>query len=310
MEKKITELLEGLLDTLDPSKEVLTESIRTDMAKQFVDAIIEGVKSETETLDEAVQSQMVVLQKAFDVKLAEASDASDATIAELKTEAVAAVAEMDETFAKILEFTIATFDERSVEELTSCKDAFDKYLETEMEDLAESVEYLIENKLEIETTNESLDTDAKLEKLQTAFESMKTILFSNVVLDEKIEESVGTMKEDYDKLLQQNITMGRKLNKIDVDAFIESESEALKPALKDYLVERFESAKLSDVKEKWESAQEDFKKLDEENKRIATTDIDGLDIDSHLDEDVDDDKPVNESADPYKAASAQYARYI
>lgn len=310
MEKKITELLEGLLDTLDPSKEVLTESIRTDMAKQFVEAMTAAVESETETLDEAVQSQMVVLQKAFDVKLTEAKDASEVEIAELMTEAVEAVAKMDESFAKTLEFTVATFDERSVEELVSCKEAFDTYLETEMEDLAESVEYLIENKLELEQTNESLDNTAKLEKLSEAFESMKKILFSGVVLDEKIEESVGTMKEDYDKLLQQNIKLSRKLNKLDVDTFIESETDAFTPSLKDYLVERFENAKLSDIKEKWEDAQEDYKKIDEENRRLATEDIDDLNIDSHLNEDVDDDAPVNESFDPYKQASQQYAKYI
>ena len=217
---------------------------------------------------------------------------------------------MDESFAKMLEFTVATFDERSVEELVSCKEAFDKYLETEMEDLAESVEYLIENKLELEQTNESLDATAKLEKLTEAFDAMKKILFTGVMLDEKIEESVGTMKVDYDKLLQQNIKLSRKLNKLDVDTFIESETDAFTPALKDYLVERFENAKLSDIKEKWEEAQEDYKKIDEENRRLATEDIDDLVIDSHLDEEVDDDEPVNENNDPYKQAASQYATYL
>lgn len=306
MEKTLKEILEGLLNTLDPSKEVVTESIRDDISTQFIAAVTEAVSSEKENIDEALAAKMVTINAQIDV-LKEEHEAEKAA---LVNEGVEAVRILDEKFAETLSFVVSQFDEKAVAKLEQCKEAFDNALDVEIEDLCETVEKIIETNLESANTEEDITGLAKLEKLEAAFESMREIFFKEAVLDQKVTESVGSMKEDYDKLLSQNIAMAKKLNKNEVDAYLESETEGLKPALKDYLVERFENAKIADVKENWEAAQEDFKKLDEENRRLAKESVEDLNIDAQIDENDDEENDLNEADSYYKNAADSYANLI
>jgi len=309
MENTLKEILEGLLNTLDPSKEVVTESIREDMTKKFITAISEAVKSETIKVDEAIACQMEDLNK----QIENLTESHKEEKKKLIGEGVEAIKIIDESFAKILEFTVEQFDSVAVAKLEQCKKAFDESLETEIEDLCESVEAIIETKLEEANCNEDIAKLAKLDKLEKAFEGMRTIFFKDAILDEKITESVGTMKEDYDKLLSQNIVMAKKLNKIEVDSFLESETEDLKPALKSYMVERFENSKLDEVKELWDSTIEEYKKLDEENRKLAKKSIKKLDIDKKIDEqneDEDNKEDLNEADNYYKRAADGYSRFF
>lgn len=306
MEKTLKEILEGLLNTLDPSKEVVTESVREDISTKFIAAVTEAVQTEKQKIDEAAAEQLATVSAQIET-LKEAHEAEKKSLVE---EGVAAVAALDEQFADILEFTVSQFDESAVAKLQQCKEAFDTALDTEIEDLCETVEAIIDSKLEEATCAEDVAGLAKLSKLETAFESMREIFFKDAVLEQKVTESVGSMKTDYDKLLASNIAMAKKLNKIEVDAFLESETEGLKPALKDYLVERFENAKIDEVKEKWEAAQDDFKKIDEENRRLAKKNAEELKINSKIDEEEEADeeeKQVNEADEYYKNAAAAYA---
>lgn len=307
MEKTLKEILEGLLDTLDPSKEVVTESIREDISTSFISAVTEAVENEKVKIDEAVAGQMDDLNKQIDA-LKESHEAEKQGLID---EGVAAVAHIDEKFAEMLEFTVSQFDESAVAKLEQCKEAFDKALDTEIEDLCESVEAIIDTKLDEANTKEDITGLAKLEKLESTFESMREIFFKDVVLEQKVSESVGSMKEDYDKLLASNIAMSKKLNKIEVDSYLESETEGMKPAQRDYLVERFENSRVDDVKESWEAAIEDFKKLDEENRRLAKNGVDELKVNGKIDESTDDaeeDETVSEANDYYANAAAGYAK--
>jgi hypothetical protein len=310
MEKTLKEILEGLLNTLDPSKEVVTESIREDISTKFIEAVTEAVTNEKVKIDEAVAGQM----EALETQIESLKESHEADKQALIDEGVEAVQQIDEQFAEILEFTIAKFDEGAVAKLEQCKEAFDAALDGEIEDLCESVEAIIDTKLDEANTEEDIAGLAKLEKLEAAFESMREIFFKDAVLEKKVTESVGSMKEDYDKLLASNIAMAKKLNKIDVDSFLESETEGMKPAMKDYLVERFENAKLADLKEAWEAAQEDFKQLDEENRRLAKKDVEDLKVNSKIDEDDSEDDdgsdPITEADAYYAKAAAGYANLI
>ena len=307
MEKTLKELLEGLLNTLDPSKEVIAESVREDMTTRFVEAVQEAVKAETGTIDEAIALQMELIA----AQITESKKAHATEISDLNESFESRVDALDEQFSSMLEFAIGQFDERSVAELTKVKEAFDVYIEKEMDDLCESVETIIENRLDEANTEEDVAGLAKLEKYEKAFEAMRTIFYTDTVLEQKVTESVGGMKTEFDKVLSQNIILTKKLNKIEVDTFIESETDAMKPSLKDYMVERFENGKITDVKENWESAQEDFKLLDEENRRLAKESIEDLNINHKLDEDEDEDEeaksPVNEA---YARSASAYAKMI
>ena len=305
MEKTLKDLLEGLLNTLDPSKEVIAESVREDISTRFVEAVTKAVEAETGTIDEVVATQMeTITTQIAESKLVHAKELTDLTEAH-----ATAVDAIDVQFSEMLEFAISQFDDRSVAELTKVKEAFDTYMDKEMDDLCESVEAIIDNKLDEANTDEDITGLARLEKLEKAFESMKDIFFTDTVLESKVNESVGSMKGEFDKVLSQNIVLTKKLNKIEVDSFIESETETMKPALKDYMVERFENGKITDVKEGWESAQEDFKALDEENRRLAKEGIEALDLDTNLDKDFEEEHetPVNEA---YANVASQYANYI
>lgn len=313
MEKTLKEILEGLLNTLDPSKEVVTESIRNDISTKFITAVTEAVSSavasEKATMDEAVAGQLEDLNKQID-SLTESHKTELASLVEQNEQKVTSI---DEAFASLLEFTVEQFDAAAVKKLEECKAAFDAALDTEIEDLCETVETIIDTKLQESNTNEDISGLAKLEKLETAFEAMRTIFFKDGILDSKITEAVGDMKVDYDKLLSDNIVMSKKLNKIEVDSFLESETEGMKPALKDYLVERFGNAKLADIKEAWESAQEDFKALDEENRRLARKAAKGTDVDANLDEkneEGEDQDKIDEADTYYQNAAAGYAKFI
>lgn len=308
MEKTLKEILEGLLNTLDPSKEVVTESVREDISTKFITAVTEAVQSEKVKLDEAVASQMEDLNKQID----ELKETHEAEKNDLIDEGVEAVRTLDEQFADMLEFVVVKFDEAAVAKLEQCKEAFDSSLDGEIEDLCESVEAIIDTKLEECTCDEDIAGLAKLEKLQAAFESMREIFFKDAILDKKVTESVGSMKEDYDKLLSSNIVMAKKLNKIEVDSFLESETDGMKPALKDYLVERFENAKIDDVKENWEKAQEDFKAINEETRRLAKENAESLKINDKIDEEEEDEieteSVVNEADAYYKNVAESYAK--
>lgn len=305
MEKTLKELLEGLLNTLDPSKEVVTESIREDISKQFVEAVTAAVKSEKVTIDEAIACRLEEVNAQIDV-LKESHEAEKKSLID---EGVAAVAKLDEHFAELLEFTVDQFDAKAVAKLEECKAAFDNALDVEIEDLCESVEAIIETKLETANCDEDIVGLAKLEKLEQAFESMREIFFKDAVLDKKVTESVGSMKTDYDKLLSQNIVMAKKLNKIEVDTFIESETEGMKPSLRDYLVERFETAKLTDVKENWEQAQEDYRNKETETRRLAKESIEDLKINVKIDEEEEEEDQPEVSAldEHYASAASHYA---
>jgi hypothetical protein len=308
MENTLKEILEGLLNTLDPSKEVVTESIREDMTSKFIATVTEAVKAESAKVDEAAVAKMDELNQAIDTL----KESHEAEKAELLSDSIIAVKTLDESFADLLTFTVEQFDEVAVGKLEQCKEAFDKALESEIEDLCESVEAIIETKLETANADEDIAGLAKLDKLEAAFESMREIFFKEAVLDEKVNESVGSMKEDYDKLLTQNITLAKKLNKIEVDSYLESETEGLKPALKDYMIERFENSKIADVKELWESAEEDFKKLDEENRQLAKKSVSELDVDPKLDESEEDEpeKELTESEEYYENAANGYSQFF
>lgn len=314
MEKTLKEILEGLLNTLDPSKEVVTESIRNDISTKFIKAVTESISSavsaEKATINEAVAGQLEELNKQIDI-LTESHKTELATLVEQNEQKITSI---DEAFAGLLEFTVEQFDAAAVKKLEECKAAFDKALDTEIEDLCETVETIIDTKLQESNTDEDISGLAKLEKLEQAFEAMRTIFFKDGILDSKITEAVGDMKQDYDKLLASNIAMSKKLNKIEVDTYLESETEGMKPALKDYLVERFANAKLDDIKEAWETAQEDFKAIDEENRRLARKSAKGASVDSKIDEgaeDKDEDlQYVNESEKIYESAANTYAKYF
>ncbi len=304
MEKTLKELLEGLLNTLDPSKEIVTEGIRTDISEQFITAVTEAITSEKIKFDEAVAVQLEDLNKQIDI-LKENHEAEKQSLID---DGVKIIETLDETFAELLEFTIDQFDEKAVAKLEECKAAFDGALDGEIEDLCESVEAIIETKLETANCDEDVAGLAKLAKLEAAFESMRDIFFKEAVLEQKVTESVGSMKENYDKLLSQNITMSKKLNKIEIDTFIESETEGMKPALKDYLVERFENGKITDVKESWETAQEDFKEIDKNNRRLAKESLEELKVDVNIVEEDEEDTPDITAIDEhYKNAANQYA---
>lgn len=310
MEKTLKTLLEGLLNTLDPSKEVITESIREDISSGFVTAVTEAVEAEKIKIDESIAIQMEDLNKQIDTL----KESHKAEKQELIDEGVKAVKTLDESFAEILEFTVKQFDEKAVEKLTQCKEAFDKALDVEIEDLCESVEAIIENKLEEISPEADLVDSAKLAKYEKAFESMKEIFFNDAILDQKVTESVGSMKADYDKLLSQNIAMAKKLNKIEVDAFIESETDGMKLSQKKYLTERFENSKISEIKESWESAKEDFKRIDEENRRLAKKTAEHININTKIYEKVKDgvnnDENLNETEAYYRNIAAQYSKLI
>lgn len=310
MEKTLKTLLEGLLNTLDPSKEVINESIREDISSGFVTAVTEAVEAEKIKIDESIAIQMEDLNKQIDTL----KESHKAEKQELIDEGVKAVKTLDESFAEILEFTVKQFDEKAVEKLTQCKEAFDKALDVEIEDLCESVEAIIENKLEEISPEADLVDSAKLAKYEKAFESMKEIFFNDAILDQKVTESVGSMKADYDKLLSQNIAMAKKLNKIEVDAFIESETDGMKLSQKKYLTERFENSKISEIKESWESAKEDFKRIDEENRRLAKKTAEHININTKIYEKVKDgvnnDENLNETEAYYRNIAAQYSKLI
>lgn len=313
MEKTLKEILEGLLNTLDPSKEVVTESIRNDISTKFITAVTEAVSSavaaEKETMDEAVAGQLEDLNKQIDT-LTESHKTELATLVEQNEQKVTSI---DEAFASLLEFTVEQFDAAAVKKLEECKAAFDAALDTEIEDLCETVETIIDNKLQESNTDEDISGLAKLEKLEAAFESMRTIFFKDGILDSKITEAVGDMKSDYDKLLAANIAMTKKLNKIEVDTYLESETEGMKPALKDYLVERFANAKLEDIKEAWETAQDDYKALDEENRRLARKSAEPAKVDGKIDEqekEEGEETEINEADTYYQNAAAGYAKFL
>lgn len=309
MEKTLKDILEGLLDTLDPSKEVVTESVRTDISTKFIEAVNAAVSTETSKIDEAVAAKFDDLNTQINV-LKESHEAEKQALID---EGVEALKSVDESYATMLEFAISQFDESAVSKLQECKDAFDSALDTEIEDLCESVEAIIDTKLEEANCDEDIVGLAKLEKLEKAFESMRDILFKDAVLEQKVTESIGSMKTDYDKLLSDNIVMSKKLNKIEVDSFLESETDGLKPALKDYLVERFENSKLVDIKENWDAALEDFNKIDEENRKLARSTAKNLNIDSKLDEDVDDDAVIDDVEgidEHYQHAAQSYVRFF
>lgn len=308
MEKTLKEILEGLLNTLDPSKEVVTESIREDISGKFITAVTEAVKAESNKIDEAVAAQIDALNTQID----SLKEAHEAEKKELLDEGVAAVASVDEEFAGLLEFAIDQFDKRAVAKLEECQAAFDHTLDKEIEDLCETVEQIVETKLEEATSDEDISKLAKLEKLEQAFESMRAIFFKDAVLEQKVTESVGTMKSEFDKLLSQNIAMAKKLNKIEVDSFLESSTEGLKPALKKYLVERFENDKIDEIKESWDTAIDDYKKLDEENRLLAAKNAKKLDVNGKIDESQEeDDEPKEDLNESYYAQMAkQYSKFF
>lgn len=309
MEKKIKDILEGLLNTLDPSKEVVTESVREDITSKTIAALTEAVQAEAGKIDEAVAAQIDTLNSQIDTL----KEAHEAEKKDLIDEGVKAVAKVDESFADLLEFSIAQFDKRAVAKLEECQSAFDLALDKEIEDLCESVEGIVESKLQEATTEEDISKLAKLEKLEAAFESMREIFFKDGILEQKVTESVGTMKSEFDNLLAQNIAMAKKLNKIEVDSFIDESTEGMKPALKNYLVERFENDKIANVKENWETAIEDFKQLDEENRRLAAKNAKKLDVNGELNEDKEDDledEKLDESDTYFKNIAKSYSKFF
>lgn len=304
MKDTLKSLVEGLLNTLDPSNDVLTESVKSDMTATFVEAVSEAVEGETNKIDEAISLQMDSLNE----QITQLKESHAVREQEIIDEGVAAIASIDEAFADQIDFAIDQFDIRAVEELERCKVAFDESLETELDDLAESVEQLIENSLEANVPDEDLSGLAQLAQYKHAFESMRDILFKDVVLDQKVTESVGSMKTNYDRLVTQNIALNKQINKIKVDKHLATACEGMNAGMKDYLVERFENAKLSDIQENWEAAQEDFKALNEENRRLAKEGVKELEINKQLDEDLDEDVPTVENVDPYAAAANAYAK--
>jgi len=306
--EKFKQIIEGLLTNLDPSNAVITESIKEDLTNKFLESVSAAIKSETDLNSNKLAEQLEIINKELDNKLNEQVKQHELNIEKLTEGFNQILSKLDEESAAAMELVVSTFDDRSVQELNKVKEAFESYLDKEIDDLCESVEAIIDNKLEESNPTEELEDLSKLAKYRKAFESMRNILYKDVVLDELVEESVGTMKSSYDTLIAQNLQLTKELNKIKTDKFLESKLEGAPIAKRKFLEERFEGSTLEQIEEDWDDAIDEYVNIDERIRRKAKSDADKLKID----EDVDfGDKPVEEITESiYNRYSDMYSNYL
>jgi hypothetical protein len=303
----INKLFEDLLNSIDPNNTMINENEKTKLVSSFQEKILEmkeqlyddalsdvdedhaeklqNVISFMESMDndhaEKLQSIVESIDEDHVYKLQEIINTIDEDHAE-KFENV--LSKIDEEHTNKLTQIMSKIDEDHTQKL---QEIIEMYENSSVENLVESVDGFLDTYLEEIKPKETLVNEARLHKLETMFDNMKSILTVNDnYIQEEVKEAIydaHTIIEEkdnaIDKLMLEKVQLKRQIKNIkeetnneleryEAKKLLESKIENCSPKMSTYLKLCFKNASVNEIEEKIDEAVDAFKETEKEQRQL------------------------------------------
>jgi hypothetical protein len=283
-ENEKTKLVSSFQEKILEMKEQLYDDALSDVDEDHAEKL-QNVISFMESMDndhaEKLQSIVESIDEDHVYKLQEIISTIDEDHAE-KFKNV--LSKIDEEHTNKLTQVMSKIDEDHTQKL---QEIIEMYENSSVENLVESVDGFLDTYLEEIKPKETLVNEARLHKLETMFDNMKSILTVNDnYIQEEVKEAIydaHTIIEEkdnaIDKLMLEKVQLKRQIKNIkeetnneleryEAKKLLESKIENCSPKMSTYLKLCFKNASVNEIEEKIDEAVDAFKETEKEQRQL------------------------------------------